>query len=99
MLASEALRGNITHLKNGREPNAGACILPTIPCVPLFFCLIAWGLDRFFEQHAILIMISVFAALYTLWTVGYMKLKSEFETLSEEANKSIEEQPIQPPRD
>jgi|GEM_PF-1860580 hypothetical protein len=88
MLASEALNGNITHLKNGREPNAGACIFPTIPCVPLFFCFISWIVEKFLKEYSIAIMLIVFAALYGLWVVGFMKLKSEFEALKNETGKA-----------
>ena len=82
MLVSEALGGNITHVKNGREPNAGACIHPTIPCVPLFFCFIAWLAEKFIKEYSIVVMVLVFTALYILWTIGYMKLKAEIKSLT-----------------
>ena len=32
----EVVQGNIRHVKNGREPNAGAAMFPTVVVVPLF---------------------------------------------------------------
>jgi len=33
--AGEVVNGNISHMKNGREPNAGACLFPALRAVPM----------------------------------------------------------------
>ena len=47
--ASEITRGNIDHLKNGRKPNAGAVIFPTIPFVQIVAVGVAWLLEKFLQ--------------------------------------------------
>jgi hypothetical protein len=49
----ECIDGNIVHLKNGREPNAGACIFPAIPFLPAFWLLAMWGINRTTELSSL----------------------------------------------
>jgi hypothetical protein len=41
----EVVEQNIRHVQNGRAPNAGAALLPTIPVVPIAYCCVAWGVN------------------------------------------------------
>ena len=41
----EVVEQNIRHVQNGRKPNAGAALLPTIPVVPVAYCCVAWGIN------------------------------------------------------
>ena len=76
---SEIHNGNICHIKNDREPNAGACIFPTFPAIPLFFCGLAWLVDIFISTYGIFIMLGFFTMIYVVWTISfissYKKLK------------------------
>lgn len=42
---SEVAEGNIRHIENGREPNAGAAVFPGIPFGPVFLVSIVWMLN------------------------------------------------------
>jgi hypothetical protein len=42
----EVVEQNIRHVQQGRAPNAGAALLPTIPVVPIAYCCAAWGINR-----------------------------------------------------
>ncbi len=42
----EGVRGNIRHLENGREPNAGVALLPTIPVIPAVYFGVVYGLNH-----------------------------------------------------
>ena len=44
--ALETVTGNIGHIKNGREHNTGAAILPTIPVIPAMYLLAPLGLNH-----------------------------------------------------
>lgn len=80
--ASEIVNGNISHLKNGRKPNAGACIFPTFPATPLTTVLIAWLLDTFIPDHALKILIMTLASLSLLSLVAYIRARKEYSRLS-----------------
>ncbi len=84
---SEVTAGNIGHLRNGREPNAGAALFPTFPFIPLLFVVIAWILQMF-TQWAIWIFVVSFLALSVFWAIGFAKLKAEFNRLVATQNKS-----------
>jgi len=64
----ECTNGNIIHLKNGREPNAGACIFPTIPVIPAFWLGVFWLLDSKTTLQ------SFWAVIFSLITLIVFKL-------------------------
>ena len=79
--AAEVTAGNIRHIQNGREPNAGAAIFPNIPFVPLFFVSVVWLLNRIYPN------LGVWAfALFCVWFVpnwwfSLRKLRQQFNAL------------------
>jgi len=78
----EALRGNIGHLENGREPNAGVAILPTIPVIPAVHFGIVYGLNSINENLGWYVIVGYFcfAAAYRLYIIP--KLSREFNRLN-----------------
>jgi Flp pilus assembly protein TadB len=48
--AVEIVTGNIAHIRNGREPNAGAAVLPMIVLVPAVFVLAAWAINHLYTN-------------------------------------------------
>ena len=74
---SEATIGNITHLKNGRPPNAGVALFPLIPFMPLLFLGAAWILRRFVPEYAMWILVGAFLTLSLIWMVSFAKLRAE----------------------
>lgn len=61
----ESTEGNIGHVQNGRKPNAGAAILPTIPMVQIFYALATWGLNWFQDNAGFWVV-----TLYALSSIG-----------------------------
>lgn len=78
---SEVTRCNIVHIKNGRKPEAGAAIFPTIPCVQILAVLLAWGLNRLHPFLGLYTVIALFVLLYVVWVLFYPKAKREFDEL------------------
>ena len=62
----EVVQGNIRHIENCREPNAGAAIFPTIPVIPIVYLLIVWGLNNVIENMGFYLI-----GLYFMLTVIY----------------------------
>lgn len=83
---SEITAGNITHLKNGRPPNAAAALFPLIPSVPLFFVGAAWTLQTFVPEHATWILLGAFLALSTLWVFSFRKLRAQLHPIEAAGN-------------
>ena len=81
---SEITRCNIIHLRNGRPPNAGAALIPSIPFLPLTFVGVAWLLRVFVQEYAKWILIAVFITLSLLWLSSFVKLRVELRQV--EAN-------------
>lgn len=82
-LISEITACNITHIKNGRKPEAGASIFPTVPIIPILTLLLAWGLNRGRPSlgfHAVLILFAVFCVF---WTISYRKARRELDRLGQ----------------
>jgi len=79
--ASEITSGNVSHIKQGREPNAGACIFPSIPIIPVFFCGIAWLLDKFISEYSLVIVIVIFAILFLWWAWSFARLRRDLTRL------------------
>ena len=84
----EVLRGNIRHLENGREPNAGAALLPTIPVIPALHFGIVYGVNSLKENYGWYVMLGYFfiAASYRIYTIP--KLSKEFKKLNAQKTQS-----------
>jgi hypothetical protein len=80
--ASEITAGNICHLENGREPNAGAAMLPTIPLLPLFAIGFAWLLRAVIPERATSILLGAFLLFVCLWSISFVRLRIRFRRLS-----------------
>jgi len=85
---SEITAGNISHMKNGRQPNAGAAIFPLIPFVPLIFVGIAWVLRTFIPSYASWILLAVFLLLCLFWIASFAKLRAELHRTEAATNHS-----------
>jgi thiol:disulfide interchange protein len=79
--ASGITAGNITHVKNGRLPKAGAAIFPTIPIFPLLAIGAAWLLQAFIPQYAVWILVGSFLIFSVFWAFSFTKLKAEFDRI------------------
>lgn len=77
--AAEITASNITHLKNGRQPNAGAAIFPTIPVFQLLAAGIAWLLQVFVPSYAVWTLSGLFLVFSALWAVAFLKLRAELQ--------------------
>ena len=80
-LASEVMAGNITHLKNGRQPSAGASIFPVVPIVQFLAIGAAWLLQTFIPHYAIWILIGSFLIFSVFWAFSFTKLRAEFNRI------------------
>ena len=80
--ASEVVSGNIIHLKNGREPNAGAALFPYIPVAPLLFCGFTWMLQFLFGSGTIWILTGLFVAFTIVWAIEFSKLRGRFKQIT-----------------
>ena len=83
--SSEVTNGNITHLKNGREPNAGAAIFPTIPIVPLMFLAVTWFGYWLIPDYATLVLWILFAIFVASWTRAYRGQRKVLADLTKKA--------------
>ena len=85
---AETVAGNIRHLKNGREPNAGAAIFPTIPLVPMAHFGLVYGLNQISSNLGWYVAFGYFfvAAIYSF--VSISKRKRELDQLNENRNHS-----------
>jgi len=76
----EVLDGNLRHIENGHEPNAGACIFPTIPTVPLIFIAIGFVINLFPKNYGLSVILGYSAyALFFIYIPTYFKLKKEYK--------------------
>ena len=91
---SEVTAGNITHIKNGRKPEAGAAIFPAIPFIQILAILVAWGLNRIHHFLGFYTVIALFILFCPFWAASYRRLKREFDMLEQ---KWKSEQPLSPP--
>jgi len=83
--AVEIATGNIAHIRNGREPNAGAAVLPTIVLVPAVFVLAAWAINHLYTNLGYVVV-----AVYGLTSVlvgvfQYRKARATLQTLRSRA--------------
>ena len=84
----EILRSNIRHLENGREPNAGAALLPAIPVIPAVHFGIVFGLNLLRENLGWYVIAGYFclAAAYRLHKIP--QLNRQFKNLNAQQNQS-----------
>ncbi len=85
--ASEITAGNIGHLRNGRAPNAGAALFPTIPVFQVLAVGIAWLLDMVLLDYTVWVLLGGFLVLVVLWAVLFVKLRAELARATEEARQ------------
>ena len=78
---TEVTAGNIRHVENGREPNAGAAIFPGIPFVPLFFVGVVWMLNRIYPNLGFWAFIGFGAWFVPNWWLSLRKLRRQFNDL------------------
>lgn len=88
---SEITAGNIGHLKQGRRPNAGAAVFPSIPIIPFVFVGLAWFLRIFLSGYAVWILVAAFVAQSLWWGLSFAKLRVELRGLK--ANRANEHKP------
>jgi hypothetical protein len=87
VFASEVTAGNIRHLQNGREPNAGAAVFPTVPLLQMLAVGLAWFLERVTPEFAIWGLVGGFLVLSVRWAVSIAKLKAELIRVTEDARQ------------
>ena len=80
--AGEITQANITHIKNGREPDAGAALFPTIPFIPLFIVLLTWGLNTVYENLGFYSIIGCFVAYLPIWYFSYRTSVKELKSIA-----------------
>jgi hypothetical protein len=78
--ASEVTAGNITHLKNGRQPDAGAAIFPAIPVCQLLAIGVAL-IQALVPRYAVWIIASLFLVFSLFWVFSFLRLRAEFRSL------------------
>ena len=79
--ALEITAGNITHLKNGRQPNAGAAMFPVIPIYQLLAIGAAWLLQISIPKYSLWILTGCYLALTIFWGISLLRLKAEFNRI------------------
>jgi hypothetical protein len=80
-MAIEIADGNITHVRNGREPNAGAAISPSIPFVPGLMVGASWLLDLGYSGLGMWVVVGLFAMWALFWWCNLRKLHKELALL------------------
>ena len=83
VVASESVSGNIGHLEQGREPNAGVAIFPIIPSAQFLLLGIAWLLEKFLPNYSLSAIIFLYVLLSIFWLTDYLKLLSRLKHLKE----------------
>ena len=88
----EVVQGNIRHVQNGRKPEAGAAIFPTIVLVPLFYVAAMWLIDRLWENFGFYAVLGYFLIAGIWKLVSIKRLNLELAGLVA-AQERVEEQP------
>ncbi|MFL6659833.1 MAG: hypothetical protein ACJ8GW_17255 [Massilia sp.] len=81
-LVLECLRGNVAHLKNGREPNASAALFPNVPIIPCLYLAGAWFLNARSENSGFITVVAYFCIASIIKAYHYKVLQAEFVRLS-----------------
>ena len=71
----EIIHGNIRHLENGREANAGAAVFPSLLVIPIFYVVSAWLLNKVHDSVGFYIVITYFFISLLLKTFSIRKYK------------------------
>ena len=77
----EIIHGNIRHLENGREANAGAVIFPSLLVIPIFYVVSAWLLNKAHDGVGFYIVITYFVVSLLLKTFSIVKHKKVLKEL------------------
>jgi len=69
--ALEVVQGNIRHVKNGRKPEAGAAVFPSVIIIPLFYAGAAWGLNSVSDNLGFYVVFAYFVGsmLYKIFSL------------------------------
>jgi hypothetical protein len=86
--ASEITAGNIRHVKNGRQPNAGAAIFPAIPVLQLLALGIAYLFEAFVPRYAVWILTGLFLLSSLFWAFSFVSLRAEFRRTLEDVRRA-----------
>ena len=79
--ALEIAHGNISHVENGREPNTGVALFPTIPVIPLVYLGAAWGINQL-RADAGFVAVGVYACISIVArTIGYVRATAKLKRL------------------
>jgi hypothetical protein len=84
----EITAGNIGHVRNGREPNAGAAIFPSIPFNPAFAIGLSWLLNRWHMNLGTWAVIGLCFVSVCCCAISQRRLNAELRTLMEESNQT-----------
>jgi hypothetical protein len=77
----EVVERNIRHVQNGRKPNAGFALLPTIPVVPVAYCCVAWGLNLLRPNLGFMIVASYAVVIMAVRCVQISKARRNLRKL------------------
>ena len=88
--AIEITNGNIGHVKNGREPNAGAAIFPNIPFIPVMVVLFAWLLNSCYPNLGFWIVVGLFTLYLPYWWWSLRSLDGKLQSLLVASEKRLE---------
>ena len=83
VVASESVSGNIGHLEQGREPNAGVAIFPIIPSAQFLLLGIAWLLEKFLPNHSLSTIVFLHVVFSIFWLADYRKSLIKLKHLKE----------------
>jgi len=88
--AIEITNGNIGHVKNGREPNAGAAIFPNIPFIPVAVGFFAWLLNSCYPHLGFWIIVGLFTLYLPYWWWSLRRLDGELQSLLAASEKQLD---------
>ncbi len=84
----EIAEGNVTHVRNGRKPEAGVSLVPTIPMVPLFYCGAMWIINTQGENLGLYAVIGYFLIASILKLLAIKRLNLELKKLVAEQERT-----------
>lgn len=88
--ALQITRGNLVHLRNGRQPNARAALFPDIPCVPLTYAVATWALERIHPGLGLAIVVAYALASIAVRAVQLRRARALFSHALKYNNPSIQ---------
>ena len=78
---SEVVHGNIVHIQNGREPDAGSSLMLPLITLPLIAVAFAWLLNLFSQSLGFYVVAVLFAYFLVSWVFSFRNVKREFAEL------------------